>query len=175
MRKFTDEVVDAATEIRRRAGLCLPAFSTSRVVKLCFPEAVVIGHSLPGGIDEVVSRTEHGVVIVYRRDLSICERRFAVAHAIGHLVFGDVPDGPRYRGVGGSVESEARADAFAAELLVPLIHLERYLEVGHSPHAKGDGHESYLDHVDQLASRFKAHSRLIDARIRELIPVATSD
>ncbi len=108
-------------------------------------------------------------MIVYRRGLLLGERRFAVAHAIGHLVFDDVRGSPMFRGRGGSPKAERRADRFAEELLVPMRELERHLLIGINPDATGDGREIYLDHVDQLASRFKAPSDVIDKRIRELI------
>lgn len=166
---MADIVTDLAAALRKRAGLVKPAYSTKRVLDIWFPSAIVIGHDLPPSIDEAVSRTSDHIVILYRRDLSLCDRRFAIGHAIGHLMFDAVSDVPMHRGRGGDPACEERADAFAAELLVPLGDLERYAWIGLEPDGATEMRNAYLDHVDQLASIFTANSSLIDQRLRQLI------
>lgn len=156
-------LVEVAAELRQRANQSEPAFSTQQIVATCFPDALVTGHPLPPNIDEVVSRTSEGIVILYRRGLSTSEQRIAIAHAIAHLLF-DGPEAACHPGCTGLVENELRADAFAAELLVPLEELRNY--VTYLPGQCEEG--IYLDQVDQIASHFHVPSGLIDDRIREL-------
>lgn len=156
-------LVEIAADLRRKAQQSEPAFSTQQIVSACFPDAVVTGHPLPPNIDEAVSRTSDGVVILYRRGLSTAEQRVAIAHALAHLLF-DGPEAACMPGRVGIAEAEARADAFAAELLVPLVELHPHVSV--LPDA---GDEAiYLDQVDLIASFFHVPAALIDRRIRDL-------
>lgn len=156
-------MVEIAADLRRRSNQTTPAFSTQQIVAACFPDAVVTGHELPPKIDEVVSRTPDGIVILYRRGMSTAEQRVAIAHAIGHLLF-DGPEAAARPGHLGIVECEARADDLAAELLVPLAELQHHVSV-----MPGAGTEAlYLDQVDLIASFFHVPAALIDRRIRQL-------
>jgi Zn-dependent peptidase ImmA (M78 family) len=156
-------LVDVAAQLRERANQTEPAFSTQQIVAVCFPDALVTGHPLPLDIDEAVSRTSDGIVILYRRGLSTGEQRLAIAHAIAHLLF-DGPESACRPGCCGVLENEQRADAFAAELLVPLSGLAEYVT-----YLPGECEEGiYLDQVDQIASHFQVPSALIDSRIRQL-------
>lgn len=144
------------------AGQTEPAFSTRQMIATCFPDAVVTGKNLPHGVEEVVSRTPDGPVIVYNRSLSPPAQRFVIAHAMAHLFFDDAETAARI-GYAGDPAAEARADAFAAELLVPLDELDAY--VGVDPSSTDD---LYLDQVDEIASHFNVSRGLIDKRIRAL-------
>lgn len=167
-------ITHLAASLRLRAGLVEPAYSTSKILRTWFPRSVVLGHPLPPDIDEAVTRTVDGVVIVYRRGMSIGERRFAVSHAIGHLMFDGVRSTPMFRGRGGDAACELRADAFAAELLVPLDELQQRMLIGLDPDGAGEHRQIYLDHCDELASIFKVTATLIDQRIRELFSLLES-
>jgi Zn-dependent peptidase ImmA (M78 family) len=156
-------IVDIASDLRRRAKQAVPAFSTSRLVSTAFPDAIVTGYDLPSGIDEAVSRTKDGIVILYRRGMSTAEQRVAIAHGVAHLLFDD----DCRSGFVGSAARERRADAFAAELLVPLDELAKLLRV--LPSKDPDEQQLYLDHVDHLASVFQVPAPLIRVRIRELV------
>lgn len=158
-------LVEIAADLRRRAGELSPAYSTHRIVEVAFPNAVVAGRTLPERILEAVARTPDGPVIVYARRLPTPAQRFVIAHALAHLLF----DGRRaFRQPGEPRDPavEDRADRFADELLVPLSELERHVE--RWPAANPVQHEIYLDHVDEIASRFCVMSDVIDRRIREL-------
>lgn len=165
-------VSDYAKILRGNAGLTGPAFSLQKILNTCYPDAIVTGHEFPDGIDEAVARTPEGIVILYRRSLSNGAQRFAVAHAIGHLMF-DADAEPDEHGRAGSPDAELRADDFAAELLVPLDVLARHLLIGLRPDAP-DQRQIYLDHCDQLAHFFQVESSLIDQRIRQLVASVAS-
>lgn len=156
--------VEVAADLRAQAGEHRPAFSTKRIVDAAFPGAKVTGRSLPQGVDEVVTRTENGVLIIYQRSLSTTQRRFAIAHAVSHLMFDHVHGGARI-GQAGHADREQRADAFAAELLVPLSVLATLVRV--APSSDPEDY-AYLDHVDEIASRFQVCSAVAGRRIREL-------
>lgn len=158
-------LVEIAADLRRRSNQIEPAFSTRQIIESCFPDLVVTGSKLEPGIDELVSVTPQGTVLLYRRGLSIGDQRFAIAHGLGHLVL-DGTKGACRPGRVGDPERELRADRFAAELLVPLAELRPY--VGRWPSPMPAEHELYLDMVDEIASHFKAPARVIDQRIREL-------
>lgn len=135
------------------------------MIEACFPGCVVTGRDLPEGIDELVSRTEAGPVIVYRRGLPTCEQRFVIAHAIGHLVF-DVDGGCRVGSVG-DADREARADRFAAELLVPLEQLLRMATMNDPEDSVDD--DLWQDMIDELAADFGVPRWVIDKRLRSLL------
>lgn len=156
---------DVARNLRERARQGNPAFSTNQIIAMAFPEVLVTGCSLPNGIDEAVSRMTNGPVLLYRRGLSTSEQRMAIAHGLAHLIYDD--DAPCSRGRSGSPARERRADAFAAELLVPLDELVKVLTV--LPSKDPDEQQLYLDHVDYLASMFQVPAQVIRKRIRELV------
>lgn len=156
-------LVEIAADLRRRSNQTEPYFSTQQIIESCFPDALVTGHALPANVDEAVSRTPDGIVILYRRGMSTGEQRFAIAHALGHLIF-DGDDAACRPGCVGIAESEERADGFAAELLVPLDDLRE-----HVTWLPGQCDEAiYLDQVDLIASLFHVPSTVVDKRIREL-------
>lgn len=159
------DLVATAVRLREVAGQVEPAFSTRQIIEACFPDAAVTGRHLPPGIEEMVTRTSEGPLIVYSRTLHPPRQRFVIAHAIAHLLFdGDRIMAAARPGFVGCPEAEARADAFAAELLVPLAELASY--VGVPP---GTTDDLYLDQVDEIASHFNVTTCLIDQRIRELL------
>lgn len=165
MRNFTDgNVVAVAEALRNLARQFEPPFSVPAILGEAFPDAVVTGRDLPEGIEELVTVTDDGVLVIYRRDLSTAERRFAVAHAIGHLLY-DVEHGELVRGAVMDPEREDRADAFARELLAPdRLLISRLIFWPDS----GEDAEIYADQVDRIASHFHVPSVVIDQRIREL-------
>ena len=119
-------LVETAVDLRRRAGQVEPAFSTRQIIDACFPDALVTGRELPPGIDEVVSISPDGPVIIYRRGLPTPSQRFVIAHALAHVMFDRVRGGCRPGSVGHKSREE-RADRFAAELLIPLELLGEYV------------------------------------------------
>jgi Zn-dependent peptidase ImmA (M78 family) len=157
-------IADVARDLRQRAQLFRPAFSTKTLVSVACPSALVTGDELPVGVDEAVSRVDEGFVILYRRGLSGPEQRMAIAHGLAHILF----DEGRTRC--SDALRERRADRFSEELLVPLDELTKVLEVLPSKIAKEQ--RLYLDHVDQLASFFNVPSLVIRSRIRTLVTSA---
>ena len=158
-------LVEIAADLRLRANQTEPAFSTRHIVEARFPGALVTGRVLPAGIDEAVSATRDGVVILYSRSLPTPSQRFVIAHALAHLLF-DHRHGACRPGSVGDENREERADRFAAELLIPLDRLAEY--VGRWPSANEVEQHKYLDQVDEIASHFQVPSGLVDRRIREL-------
>lgn len=162
------DIVGTAARVRSLAGIDEPAYSTRQIVEACFPTALVTGTKrLPHGITEAVSLTADGPVILYERRLSVPRQRFVIAHALAHLLF-DLDDTGALCTVGsrGCEDAESRADAFAAELLVPLSELASYV----GTHPANDSHDDiYMDQVDEIASHFNVTQALIDARIREML------
>jgi Zn-dependent peptidase ImmA (M78 family) len=163
------DVAVVADALRSHAGQVVPPFNAYGIIEARWPTAVITGRELPIGIDEVVSITEDGALIIYGRSLSTAERRFAIAHAMAHLMF-DLAGNPR-RGVIIEPEREARADRFAQELLVPDRVLMRHLAMWPSDCLD---REMYLDQVDHIAATFHVPPDVIDKRIRELETVAKS-
>lgn len=145
-----------------------------QIIAACFPGTIVTGRRLRSGVDETLRvdqsrdwrvgrghRREH--VIVYNRDLSAPEQRYAIAHALGHIIF----DGLHHFGCHlYDAACEARADRFADELLVPLEELAPYVCAW--PNVDPDEHEAYLDQVDLIASHFNVAARVVAKRIQEL-------
>lgn len=158
-------LVEIAADLRRRAGQEEPAYSTHKIIETAFPDAVVTGRRLPPGVLEAVSRTSEGPVIIYARGLSAPAQRFAIAHALGHLIL-DGDEAFRQPGQPRCEMVERRADAFATELLVPLVELEPY--VCRWPSSDEHEHEIYLDMVDEISSHFGVRCEVVDGRIREL-------
>jgi hypothetical protein len=156
-------LVEIAAELRHRSNQTEPSFSTRQIIDACFPHALVTGRQLPPGVDEAVSETPQGIVILYRRGLPTPSQRFVIAHALAHVIFDRVRGGAR-AGSTGHASREKRADRFAAELLIPLAVLRDY--VGAWP--DDPDQERYLDQVDEIASHFQVPSGLVDKRIREL-------
>lgn len=156
-------LVEIAADLRHRSDQSEPAFSTRRITDACFPHALVTGRKLPDGIDEVVSETPQGVVILYRRGIPTASQRFVIAHALAHVLFDRVRGGCRVGSVG-SAAREKRADRFAGELLIPMSYLRDY--VGTWP--EDPDQDKYLDQVDEIASHFQVPIPLVDKRIREL-------
>ena len=157
-------LVEKAAELRSRSGQYEPAFSTRLIIDECFPDVLVTGSALEPGIDELVSSTPQGPIILYRRGLATPDQRFAIAHGLAHLIF-DGNNGICRPGYVGDPERELRADRFAAELLVPLVELRPY--VGRRPSTNRTEHELYLDMVDEIASHFHVPAWVVDQRIRE--------
>lgn len=162
---MSSSLQEVAQRLRQEAEQSQPAFSTSQIIAATFPRVLVTGYDLPSGIDEATSKARGGPVIVYRRGLSSAEQRVAIAHGLAHLIYDD--NAPCTRGRAGSPGRERRADAFAAELLVPLEDLARVLR--HMPSKDRDEQQLYLDHVDYLASMFKVPAVVIRGRIRQLV------
>jgi hypothetical protein len=160
---------DIAASLRRRAEQTIPAFSTMQIIEACFPGTLVTGRVLERGVDELVRvdkrafrthRAPH--TIVYNRKRSTAEQRYAIAHALGHIIF----DGSRSRGCQDNVARELRCDRFADELLVPLEELAPFVCAW--PSADRVQNEVYLDMADQIASQFHVPAEVIHRRIKEL-------
>jgi hypothetical protein len=161
-------LVEIAADLRRRARLYNPPFSTKRIIAACFPDVLVTGGRLPDGLEAVISKQADGPLIVYQRSLPILEQRYAIAHELGHLVLGDLEnERVRKRATRPSQPHvEKRADDFATELLAPLVLVAKYAVLG--PAEDPEDHEIYLDHCDDLASIFQVPPRIIDSQIRRL-------
>lgn len=166
MRNFAGGVTEIAHALRHGAGQTTPPYSVPAILGAAFPDAVVTGRELPDGIEEVVAQLDDGPLILYRRELPILDQRFAIAHAMAHLLWdlgcaAYVVDGDR----------EARADAFALELLAPDEELRERIVFW--PVDSGPDRDIYLDQVDRIAARFGVPSSEIDKRIRHLERVGT--
>lgn len=107
-------------------------------------------------------------MILYSRSLPILDQRYAIAHALAHILFDDEDVCMRV-GRAGVAANEQRADDFGAELLAPRAEIRAVLRMW--PSKDAEDHEIYLDHVDQIASRFSVPSLVIDAQIRRLAVV----
>jgi Zn-dependent peptidase ImmA (M78 family) len=163
-------VVAVAEALRNLARQTEPPFSVPAILGEAYPDAVVTGHDLPEGIEELVTVTDDGVLVIYRREMSTAERRFAIAHAICHLLY-DVEDGRLLRGDSIDHEREDRADDFAMELLAPDRLLISRIVFWPDQGADAD---LYADQVDRIAAHFHVPTAPIDKRIRELEQVANS-
>lgn len=147
------DVAEIAGTLRALSLQFEPPYSTTRILEVVFPDAIVIGHNLPDGVDEAVSTTPCGPVIVHQPQASTDRRRVAEAHAIAHLVF-DLDA----RVVGG--DREARADAFALELLAPDHEMREFVDQLAS--------DVSVEKVDAIATRFGVPIELLGERIRKL-------
>lgn len=164
-----DAIAAIAESLRRRSDQVEPSFSTRQMIDVCFPGTIVTGRTMPRQVHEMVlvdqdafrsHRAPH--TIFYSRRLTTPFQRYAIAHALAHIIF-DGANGSCWRK---HDERERRCDAFADELLVPLRSLREYVCVW--PGHEGEDHERYLDQVDQIASHFHVPQRVINRRIREL-------
>lgn len=165
-------LVNIARSLRRRADQTEPKFSTRQIIDACYPGTIVTGRRLRYGLEEVVKvdrkafrthRAPH--IIVYNRDLPTDQQRYAIAHALGHVIF----DGGERIACDKSEElREERCDRFADELLVPLDELKPYVCAW--PSKEPERHETYLDMCDEIASHFHVPRSVIERRIAELRP-----
>lgn len=146
------QVARAAQMMRWRARLLAPSFSIHELVAANYPTALVTGRDLPDGIHEIVTVTDAGPIILYRRGLSTCDQRIAIAHALGHLAF-DFDTAGRRIATLADPAVEDRADAFAIELLAPL---ELVAAVAPERRARPDilDREEFRDRLDGIATRF---------------------
>ena len=118
-------LIEVARDLRTRAEQKTPAFSTNAILSTIFPEVLVTGFEFPSAVNEATLRAHGGPVILYRRGMSAPEQRVAIAHGLAHLIFdGDERCRRPHRS---SSWRERRADAFAAELLVPFDELAQLL------------------------------------------------
>lgn len=138
-------------------------------MRTCFPHVHVTGRVLPAGVHEAVSRTPSGDILVYARGLPSADQRFAIAHGMAHLLF-DREDSACLAGRAGVADVEARADRFAEELLVPLHELAKYARP--FPLNDPDQQEFFLDHVDEISSKFHVPSAVMERRMRKLFSLA---
>ncbi len=159
-------LVEIAADLRRRARLERPPYSSRLIIEASFPSALVTGGMLPDGVDEIVSRRADGPVIVYARTLSGPQQRYAIGHGLAHLLFDDESVCAR-AGFNGDPICEDRADLFSAHLFVPLSDLEPLVQ--HRPSRDLEENEIYLDHLDQLASTFAMPAAVIDSQIRRIV------
>lgn len=159
------DLVGVAEELRALSCQAEPPFSLPPIVAARWPDASITGRDLPSGVEEIVAFTSDGPLIVYRRDLSTAERRFAIAHALAHLLFDDGSTGVQ-AGHPFDSEQEVRADDFALELLAPWRCLRRHILL--LPSEDRCDQESYLDQVDQIAAIYHVPPSAIDQRIRTL-------
>ena len=136
------------------------------------------GGDLPRGIAEVVEADDQGdVTLFYNRRINTSAQRVAIAHGLGHIVFGDLArrrcsaDG-RHRPA--EEHAERRADLVAAELLVPLHELDPAAGpelFPREPVAK----QAFDDSVDQLASWFQVPPGFVRWRLWDLVHLRRSN
>lgn len=167
-------LVEKAAELRLLAGLKEPGYSTRAIMDVSFVDVVVTGRRLPPGVHEIVARTDEGPIIIYSRDLPVAKQRYAIAHALAHLLF-DGADSQCGPGFVGDPVCEARADQFAEELLVPLTDLRLHVRRWPASNENHPDHEYYLDQCDEIASHFNVPSYVVDKRIREMMSPAKND
>jgi len=158
-------LVKVASGLRRRAKLASPSFSMRKIIEASFPSVHITGGELPDDVDEMLSIRGDGPIIVYKRSLPGPAQRFAIAHALAHLLFDSSKNGVR-PGFRGCEKAERQADLFAAELLAPLEVLGTLVDLW--PSSDPDEHEVYLDQVDDLASSFVVPAAVIDSQIHRL-------
>jgi Zn-dependent peptidase ImmA (M78 family) len=159
-----------AASLRRRADQVEPSYSTMQIIDACFPDTIVTGRVFRPGIEEMVRVHERAFnthraphVIYYNREMSTGEQRFAIAHALGHIIF----DGKGHDGrCAVDAEREQRCDRFAEELLVPLDELRPFVCAW--PSRDPSKNDAFLDMSDQISSHFHVPARVIHKRIREL-------
>lgn len=161
----SEVVVAVAEKLRALSRQVEPPYSIPLLVAEAAPDVVITGRDLPPGIEEIVTVTDDGPLIIYRRGLSTAERRYAIAHALAHLLFDQDSDGVQ-AGQPFDAMREQRADAFALELLAP--HRLLAPRIVYWPSEAGEDREVYMDQVDQIAAQFHVPSAQIDQRIREL-------
>lgn len=158
-----------AESLRRRAEQAQPAFSTRQIIDVCFPGTRVTGRHLPSGVHDLVCVDEDAFrshraphVIFYNRRLSSERQRYAIAHALAHIIF----DGSSATCSHQRDARELRCDCFADELLLPLSRLGEFVSAW--PSDDGAAREDYLDQVDRIASHFHVPAVVVNRRIREL-------
>jgi Zn-dependent peptidase ImmA (M78 family) len=126
-------------------------------------DAVVTGRRLPSGVQEVVTTTRRGPIIVYSRELSPSAQRFVIAHAIAHLLFDAGRPAPPASASPVTQRRRRERTRSPPELLVPIDRLAALIDV-----RPASGDDFYLDQVDSMASHFNVPRGVIDKRIREV-------
>lgn len=162
----SESLVVVAADLRKRAGLRGPPYSTTEIIDVCFEDVTVTGRALPKNVDEIVTNG----LIIYKRGLSVPEQRFAIAHGIAHLLFDMQAEADACAiGFVGNPKAERRADLFGAELLVPLADLRNHVNSWPScSGCRSSDREAYLDQVDRIAAKFNVPQWVISERIRKL-------
>jgi uncharacterized protein DUF955 len=156
------EVIQAATGARRVAGLTKEPYSTKAIVAALYPGSHVQNARLPRRIQEAVRPTIGAEIIIYARRYEPPHQRFVIAHALAHLIFDwDAPGA--HVGYAGDAMREARADAFALELLAPLARVHALIDRDMST-----SDDSYHEQLDHLSSRFHLPRWAMAKRIRQL-------
>jgi len=151
-----------AATLRALSDQVEPPFSLSSIIRSVFPTVIVTGRDLPAGVEEVAALTCDGPLIIYRRDLPLGARRFAIAHALAHLLYDADTKGVQ-PGRPFSVRREIRADVFALELLAPHVSMIRHVLIWPSA-----GEPSNADQSVRIAASFGVPPVEIDKRIRAL-------
>lgn len=170
------DVVGAAREVRRRAGLSKPPYSTHELMKHSYPDVAVTGEEMPPVVFEVLIRSrdleqEHRT-IVYNRSINNDARRVGIAHALGHIQF-DTDEARKCTATVGQLRrvalEEQRADIFAGELLCPLSDLDSHFSDVRNLFPRKDVEKRLMaDLIDRCASRFKVPSGFIRWRLYDL-------
>lgn len=88
--------------------------------------------------------------------------RFSVAHELGHLLFPDAADQPRYR----AHSEERRADDWQMELLCNLAAAEFLMPIGGFPELEDEGLD--INHLLELRAEFEVSTEALMLRVAKL-------
>lgn len=169
-------VLAEAHRLQAAIGFTKPPLSTLELIDGLFPEIEVIGMPTRkhGNIDVYREPQPDGkqAIIVYSEFDHASTQRFSIAHEVGHWIF-DCQRGaaiPAEWSCGDRrAPAERRANAFAAELLVPLAMLDRLVRFNiAADRTDEDELAEWTQHCQRLASRFNVSLACMKARIGDL-------
>ena len=152
------------TARRSLVDFCADLLEALRVVSI-EPAALAVGQAR-------TVACEGGFKILYKYDLPIQLRRFAIAHEIGHILWfapgrGTQPLSPQQMTLGHDPTIELLCDRFAAALLLPRSRFRAWLEqtLNASPRA------SFLARLPDAAEEFCVYEQAVARRyFFELFP-----
>lgn len=162
-----------ARNLRRKAKLNGPPYSSKLLLERCFPEIHVTGQKLPERVTEIADVTDGKRTIFYNSRLLAPEHRVGVVHGLAHHLF-DLTESRmecelRFTEHQADQQMrERRADLFAAEILVPMVDLDQLIGPALEPKKPVD-FQMFNDEVDHLSSRFNVPRDFLRWRISDLM------
>jgi Zn-dependent peptidase ImmA (M78 family) len=176
MRYTRDQITKLVEQLLKRASVTKPPVPVERIARLLDVEIRYV--SFQGDISGMVAREGKHPVIGVNTSHSTARQRFTIAHEIGHLELGHLPEGSGGDGVHidrdfkvmlrdsnssqATDPTEIEANAYAAALLMPRSMLIKEQELS-------SGFDIEDDRLIQgLAARYKVSTQAMSFRLNNI-------
>jgi len=176
MRYTREQIIKLVEQLLKRAGVTKPPVPVERIARLLDVEIRYV--SFQGDISGMVAREGKHPVIGVNTSHSTARQRFTIAHEIGHLELGHLPEGDGGDGVHidrdfkvmlrdsnsshATDPTEIEANAYAAALLMPRSMLIKEQELS-------SGFDIEDDRLIQgLAARYKVSTQAMNFRLNNI-------